>query len=210
MSKNHRKSGQKFLQREFFFVRVLWRIFFCQGSEEMSKNMPAKFQGRAIFQSFLQKKVTQRWWTDILLPQSISLAALLIACSCYVFMACPRDLMANSAARSAKTWPPVTCHSCLSRLGVAPCTIGMSTSMSAGNPCFLRQKLLWRHFSRSLPMWFFSLLCWAHKRKNSVSFKAKSNLNPSSSHMWKNESIRRTGSYEKSSSNILLLVAVAL
>ena len=70
-----------------------------------------------------------------------------------------------------------TCHS---RLGVAPCTIGMSTSIWAGNPCFLRQKLLWRHFSR-----FFSLLCWAHKRKNSVSFKTKSNFNPSSSHVWK-------------------------
>ena len=75
-----------------------------------------------------------------------------------------------------------TCHSCL---GVAPCTIRMVMFISAGNPCFLRQKLLWRHFSRSLSMWFLSLLCRAHKQKNLVSFKAKSNFNPFSSHMWK-------------------------
>ena len=71
------------------------------------------------------------------------------------------------------------------------------------------KKLLWRHFSRSLSMWFFSLLCWAHKRK--IQLLSKLNQTPTLffPHV-RNESIGRTGSYEKSSSKILLLVAVAL
>ena len=96
------------------------------------------------------------------------------------------------------------------RLGVAPCTIyGMSTSITAGNPCFLRQKLLWRHFSRSLSMWLFSFLCWAHERKNQ--FLSKSNqtstLFPPTCEKWlhsKNWFLR------KKFVNDFTLVAVAL
>ena len=80
------------------FLCVKRRIFFFgQGSEEMSKEYACKVSRRCHFRtwSFFQKKVTQRWWTDILLPQRFSLAALLrITCCCYGFMACPRDPMA--------------------------------------------------------------------------------------------------------------------
>ena len=175
------------MQREFFFVSCR-ESFLGQGSEEMSKEHACKVSRQCHFctWSFFQKKVTQRWWTDILLPRSISLLIsrppwnyLLLLC----IYGMPTWFDGEFSCSQRKKL--ATCHSRLCRLGVAPCTIGMSTSISAGNPWFLRQKLLWRHFSRSLSMRFFSLLCWAHKRKKSVSFKAKSNFNPFSSHMWK-------------------------
>ena len=42
------KSGQKFLQREFFFVSC-GESFLARAAKKCSKNMPAKFQGRVIF-----------------------------------------------------------------------------------------------------------------------------------------------------------------
>ena len=77
----------------------------------MSKEYACKVSRPCHFrtQSFFPKEVTQWWWTDMLLPRRLFLAALLkITCCCYVFMACPRDSMANSAAHSAKSWPPIT------------------------------------------------------------------------------------------------------
>ena len=57
---------------------------------------------------FFQKKVTQRWWTDILLPQSLSSVALLRSTCCgYGFTACPRDSMAIQLLAAQKSWPPV-------------------------------------------------------------------------------------------------------
>ena len=98
MSKNHRKSRQKFFHREFFFVSC-GESFFGQGSKEMSKEYACKVSRLCHFLtwSLCQKKVTQWWWTDLLLPRSLSLVAVLrITCCFYGFMACgPRDSMAN-------------------------------------------------------------------------------------------------------------------
>ena len=210
MSKNHQKSGQKFLQRNFFFVSC-GKSFMARTAKKCPKNMPAKFQGRAVFVPgfFFQQKVTQRWWTDILLPRSLSLAALLgITCCCYVFIACPRDSMANSAARSKIVKK-------VGRLSLSPeshrrCPVhDRDVDVYNGkNPVFLTSKALVTSFLANSfylitererekdgsDVTIVSLLCWAHKRKNSVSLKAKSNFNPFSSHRWKNESFRRTGS----------------
>ena len=87
--------------------------------------------------------------------------------------------------------------------------IAMSTPMSAGSPCFGRQKLLWRHF-----LCVFSLLSADRlKEKIIISFfEAKSSFNAVSFHLWKMSSIEeQVQSYEKSSSKIVLLrIAVAL
>ena len=95
MLKNHRKNGQKFLQRECFFVSCE-ESFFSQGSEEMSKECACKVSRLCHFRTWsFFKKVAQRRWTDILPPRSLSRVPLLkITCCCYGFMACPRDFMA--------------------------------------------------------------------------------------------------------------------
>ena len=87
-----------------------------------------------------------------------------------------------SAARSAKRWPPVT----VAPAWPAPCMIGMSTFISAGNPCFLiASKALVRSF---LAISFFvillSSLLSAYTKKFSF-FQSQIKLQPFSSHMWK-------------------------
>ena len=122
--------------------------FFGQGSEEMSKECARKVSRPCHFHtlSFFQKKVTQRWWTDIriffpeVFPSPPSLESLAVAMG--LWHAHPIRWRFSCSGRKNMA----TCHS---RLGVAQCTIGMSTSTSAGNPSS-RQKLLWCHFSRSL------------------------------------------------------------
>ena len=186
------KVGKSFCRGNFSLYPA--DNFFGQGSEEMSKEYACKVSRLCRFctWSFSQSKITQRWWTDILLPRSLSLAALLrITCCCYGFMSCPRDSMAIQLLAGQKVGHLSLSSQC------GPVHDGDVDVHVGRNPCFSRQKLLWQHFSRSLSMWFFSFLSWAHKRKNSVSFKTKSIFNPFSTHMWKNESIRRTGSYEK-------------
>ena len=187
MSKDHPKSGQKFFQREFFFVSCR-ESFFGQGSEEMSKEHACKVSRQCHFctWSFFRKKVTQRRWTDILLPRSISLLIsrppwnyLLLLC----IYGMPTRFDGEFSCSQRKKL--ATCQSRLCRLGVAPCTIGMSTSISAGNPCFLRQSSC-DVISRNLFLCdssFFSVE--RINEKKSVSFKTKSNFNPFSSHTWK-------------------------
>ena len=103
-----------------------------------------------------------------------------------------------------------TCHFRLSRLGVAPCTIGMSTSILAGNPCFSRQSSC-DVISRDLFLCDSSLFSVERINEKKFSFfQSHIKLQTFFSPHVKNESIQRTGSYEKSSSKILLLVAVAL
>ena len=65
-----------------------------------------------------------------------------------LLMACPRDSMAIQLLAIALRKKLATWHFRLSRLGVAPCTIGMSTSILAGNASSLRQlqKLFVRSF----------------------------------------------------------------
>ena len=59
--------------------------------------------------SFFQQKITKRWWTDILLPRSLSLASLFrITCCCYAFMSCPYDSMVIQLLAARISWPPVT------------------------------------------------------------------------------------------------------
>ena len=156
-------------------------LFSARAAKKCPKNVPAKFQGCAIFVRGVFSKRSlndagQTFFLPEVFPESPSLKTLAVAMDLWHAHA----ILWRFSCLQCKTL--ATCHS---RLGAAPCTIGMSTSISAGNLCFIRQKLLWRHFSRSLSMWFFSLLCWALKWKNSVSFKSKSNFNPSSSYMWK-------------------------
>ena len=124
------KVGKSFCRGNFSLYPA--DNFFSQGSEEMSKEYAWKVSRLCRFctWSFSQSKITQQWWTDILLPRSLSLAALLrITCCCYGFMSCPRDSMAIQRFSCSQGKKLVTCHS---RLGVAPCTMVMSTSMSAG------------------------------------------------------------------------------
>ena len=73
---------------EGLFLHVLRRTFLGQGSEEMSKeyacNKVWSLCHFCTWSFFFQKKSSQRWWTDILLPRSLSLAALLwITRCCY-------------------------------------------------------------------------------------------------------------------------------
>ena len=113
-------------------------------------------------------------------------------------MACLRDSMAIQLLAADKV-DPLSLSPESSRRGPVQWS-GCRRPYWQGIRVSYVKKLMWRHFSQSLSMWFFSLLCWPHKRKNSVSFKAKSNFNPFFSPNLKYESIRRTGSYEKSSS----------
>ena len=182
--------------------------FFGQGSEVMSKEYACKFQGCAIFVPgvFFQKEdhstMMDRHFSS---PKSfLSRPFLRIICCCYGFMACPCDLMAIQLLAAQKKL--ATCHS---RLGVAPCTIRMSTSMLAVNPCVLRQKLLCV-ISRALFLCDSSLLTVERINKNLSFFQSQIKLQPLFFSYAKNESIQRTGSYKKSSSKSLLLVAVAL
>ena len=105
MSKNYRKNGQTFLQRECFFVSCE-ESFFGQGSAEMSKECTCKVSRLCHFRTcgFFEKKVTRRRWTDTLLPRSLSWVPLLLL---WIY-GMPMQFYGDSAARSAKRWPPVT------------------------------------------------------------------------------------------------------
>ena len=138
MSKNYRKSGQKVLQREFFFVSC-GEFFLARAAKKCPKNMSAKFQGRAIF---VPGVFSKEGHSTIMDKHSSSPKSFLSRPpKNYLLLLCiygmPTRFVGGVAARSAKKL--ATCHSRLSRLGVAPCTIGMSTSITAGNPCFSRQ-----------------------------------------------------------------------
>ena len=170
------KKGTKVLAVGSFLC-VLWRISFGQGSGEMSKEYASKVSRLCHFRTksfFFQKKVTQRWWTDILLPRSPSLAVLLesLAVALDLWHAMAIQLL---AAQKVGHLPLSSESSWRGRMHDRDVDVHIgrkSGTILVGNLCFLRQKL-------------FSLLCWAHKRKHSVSFKAKSNFNPFSPHMWK-------------------------
>ena len=97
--------------RENFSLYHVENLFPRPGQRRnvLSRNMPAKFQGRAIFVPgvFSKRRSLNDDGQTFSPPpptpsRSLSLAALLrITCCCYVFMACPRDSMANSAARQS-------------------------------------------------------------------------------------------------------------
>ena len=112
-------------------------------------------------------------WTDILLPRSLFLAALLrITCCCYGFMAC--IIVNDFNFLAGWTWLAFYSHSSEARVEWAKRAAAMWSSLTG----------TWQSHTHEI-QWLFSLLFWAHKRKNSVSFNAKSNFNPFSSHMWK-------------------------
>ena len=97
-----------------------------------------------------------------------------------------------------KSWPLVTS----SRLVHGPNVYWQETRVSY-------VKLLWRHFSRSLSIWFWSLLCWAHKRKLQLLPKPNqtSTLFPPTCEKWVHS---KNWFLWKYLVKILLLVAVAL
>ena len=111
--------------------------------------------------------------------ESLAVAVDLCVYLCVYVM--PTRFDGDSAARSAKSWPPVTLASAWPRAG-SECHGDVHIGRKS---VFLTSRALVLSFLATLSMWFFSLLCWAHKRKNSVSFKAKSNVNSFTSHMWK-------------------------
>ena len=127
------------------------------------------------------------------------------------FMACPRDPLKVAFQLLAAllcTGKTAICHAHLGT-GVAPCTIAMSMSMSAGSPCSWRQKLLWR-LSRNLFLCGFSF-CWAPEQKNDCFVRSQKKLQRFVFALVKNEFDRwNTVPKKKSSSNIVPLVAVAL
>ena len=110
----------------------------------------------------------------------------------------------DSAARSAKSWPPVTCASAWPR-----------ARSGCRRPHW--QEIRVSHAKRSCDVIshdlfyviFLSSLLSAKTKKLSF-FQSQIKLQPFFFRHVKNESIQRTGSYEKSPSTILLLVAVAL
>ena len=90
---------EKSFCRGNFSICPVENLFFVRATKKCPKNMPGKVSRPCHFRtwSFFQLKVTQRWWTDILLPRSLSLAAFLrITCCCYAFMACPLRLQLES------------------------------------------------------------------------------------------------------------------
>ena len=200
------KVDKSFCRGNFFFVSC-GESFFGQGSEEMSREYACKVSRLCHFRtwSFFQKKVSQRWWTDNLLPRSLSLAALLrITCCCYGFMACPRDSMEIQLLKAQKVG-----HLSLSpRCGpVHDWDVDVHISRKS---VFLPSKALVTSF---LTISFYAILrssLLSAKRKKFSFFQSQIKLQPFFFPHVKNESIRRTASYEKSSSKILLLVAVAL
>ena len=92
----------------------------------------------------------------------------------------PERFNGDSAARSAKSWPPVSLSP---RCGpIHDRDVDVHIGMIS---VFLTSKALVTSFS-AISMWFFSLICLAHKRKILfLSNKAKSNFNPFSPHMSK-------------------------
>ena len=184
--KNHRKNRQKFLQREFF---VSSGESFWPGQRRYVQRiiMPEKFQSCAIFVHvfFFQEKVTQRWWTDIILP-FLSLAALLrITCWCNGFMACMGTRFdGNSVARSTKVG-----H--LSQ-ALASCTvrmfIGRKPVCLTSSSCDV--------ISPDLFLFDSDLFSVERINENFSFFQSQIKLQPYFLPRVKNESIQRTGSYE--------------
>ena len=217
LSKNHQKGGRKYLQSEFALCLVQNIVFLAiSGNVNISQECAWKVSKLCHYRSwsFFQKKVVRRWWRDAVHPRSISLAALLrITWCCYEFYSMPTWFSGVSAARSRLCVKATCQRSPQHQRGfMHDCDVNVPHRLSpAGSPCFWHQKLLWRHFSRSLNFYVtFYLLWWAPKGKK-ISFSW------SQIKLWcfiflfvKNEFNRRTGSNEKSSSKILLLVAVAL
>ena len=174
LKNNLNESWQTILQRESCYVSCRECIF-SRGNVNLSEEYAYVYKVSKLCHfcslSFFFSKESRSTMMDRRFsftkfsfsrpPKNIALAM--------KFTACPRDPVAfhlrmlSALLCTGKT--KATCHSCLGT-DVARSTIAMSTSTSAGNPCFLPEKLLCRHFSRYLSLRLFSLLCWSPKGKN--------------------------------------------
>ena len=188
MSKNHRKSGQKFLQteREFFFVSCGDSFFLVRPGQRRNvqkiclqsfKTLPFSFleflpkEGHSTMmdrhssspKSFLGRPRPP--WNHLLLLWIYGM---------------PARFDGNSAARSAKSWPPVTLASPWRRARSGcrrPYQQEVHVSYVKSFCDVISRDLFLCDSPLFSVCWNESCCCWAHKRKNSVSFKAKSNFN---------------------------------